>query len=193
MATKKVKKANKITSTKSIYFRLGIVGVVLVLVSGGYLFYHQAILSFSAVPKFTLKYSANTPVSIYFPAIQQKISLIEGQIRNGIWQIDNNHALHLSISGNPGQGNNIIIYGHNTNRIFGLIHLVKIKDYIQITTQNEQVYNYIVTNILTVSPNQIDLIDPTNHELLTVYTCTGMFDSQRLVIQAKPFNLLFNQ
>ena len=46
-------------------------------------------------------------------------------------------------------------------------------------------YEYMVNEILIVNPDQIDVINPTQDETLTLYTCSGYFDTQRLVVKAK--------
>jgi sortase (surface protein transpeptidase) len=45
---------------------------------------------------------------------------------------------------------------------------------------------YIVSETKRVLPNAVEEVLPTDHEVVTVYTCTGFLDSQRFVVKALP-------
>jgi LPXTG-site transpeptidase (sortase) family protein len=171
---------------------LGIIGGIMIIGGILYLTYERSTLSFSNTPS---QYLHNirrpgSPIKISIPAIDINVSVKEATIKNGIWQTDRLTALHLNSSANPGEYGNIIIYGHNTPNIFKNLSDAKIGNSVIITTDSGIKNAYIINTIQTVSPNTISLIRPTKEEVLTIYTCTGFFDNQRLVIQAHPaFNI----
>jgi sortase (surface protein transpeptidase) len=55
-----------------------------------------------------------------------------------------------------------------------------------VKTKSGKIYNYIATEKYFVGPSRVDLVSPTNTDELTIYTCWGLFDSERAVIKAKP-------
>ncbi len=89
-------------------------------------------------------------------------------------------------SSKPGEAGNTIIYGHNSNQIFGRMRLLKGGERVVITTDDDQQHEYYVVDVQEYSLDQIDPLHPTNEEILTLYTCAGFFDSKRLVVQAVP-------
>ncbi len=105
---------------------------------------------------------------------------------NGVWTIANDAANHVAQSALPGSAGHIIIYGHNTAKVFGRLVERKAGDYIGITTADGKFHQYRIYEVNTVSPDRIDLLRPTTSETLTVYTCTGFLDSKRFVVRAIP-------
>ena len=111
----------------------------------------------------------------------------EASINNGIWEISETTASFLNSSAKPGEGGNIVIYGHNKKDILGkLIGNIKTGMEIQIFSQNGTFFRYETIEIKTVTPNEIGVVLPTDYEILTLYTCTGLLDSKRLIIKAIP-------
>jgi LPXTG-site transpeptidase (sortase) family protein len=102
------------------------------------------------------------------------------------WEVASKAASIASTSAYPGESGNIVIYSHNLTRLFGKLSRTKIGDPITVTSEDGISHSYIVTKREVVNPDQIDSLRPTESETLTLYTCAGLFDSKRLVIQAKP-------
>lgn len=167
---------------------LGFLGIILIL-SGLYLYINQT--HTEKVPEILQKnqfisFKDRIPANLYIPALNKYIQVETGSITNGIWYISKNKATYLTRSGIPGETGNIVIYGHNKKSIFGDLVLLKPGDPIIIETIDKNIFRYIVTKSLTVDPDNISIAYPTPTERLTLYTCTGLFDSKRLVIQAIP-------
>ncbi len=137
-------------------------------------------------PNSSNQISDNLPVRIVVPKVNINLPIVEAKIDAGTWQVATDSANHLNTSASPGQNNNIVIYGHNLDTLFGPLYGVKQGDLIKIYTQQGQKYDYLVTKTLTIKLNQIEYIASTSSEMLTVYTCNGFFDSQRFLIQATP-------
>jgi len=114
------------------------------------------------------------------------LPVIESGYINGKWLIAPNKANHVSQSAGPGTTGNIIIYAHNTDALFGPLRLVTKGDRIYLSTNTGSLYQYVVSQITEVNPNNTMLLKPTITEALTLYTCSGLFDSKRLVVRAVP-------
>jgi sortase A len=154
---------------------------------GFYLIYHRTILSFTSVPpQFQAVKTKAAPQTLTIPALGIAIGIKPGFIMNGQWSISPQYALHLTTSSNPREGGNIVIYGHNKDTIFGRLPNAQIGGEVILTTADGQSYQYRIMQKAIVFPNQTELIFPTNHEVITIYTCTGFLDSQRLIIRAEP-------
>jgi len=102
------------------------------------------------------------------------------------WPVASDSANYLVGSGVPGERGNIVIYGHALNNIFGPILNIQNNDEIILETKDKKIYKYKVGEIKVVWPLNKEVIEPTNEEILTVYTCYGLFDTQRFVVVAKP-------
>lgn len=154
---------------------------------GGVNYYRVRILSFNSVPPAALKatQNINLPVEIIIPSIKIDLPIDPGQIKDGVWQISEKNATFLSTSAAPGSGGNTVIYGHNKQIIFGNLPYLSIGQKIVVKTKSGKIFNYISTEKLFVGPDRVDLVSPTNDSELTIYTCWGIFDSQRAIIKAK--------
>lgn len=104
----------------------------------------------------------------------------------GEWTVSEKHASYLTDSSLPGQPGNIIIYGHNKREILGNLRALKGYEEITLTMSDGSTRLYRVETISQVSPTQTELLNQTDEEVLTLYTCSGFLDSQRFVVRAKP-------
>lgn len=167
---------------------LCMVGCTLIVAGIFFYVYTQTILSFKVSPMVVgaAHLPSTYPVAITIDTAHINASIIPTTIKDGIWQIAHDKAAFLETSSTPAEGGNIIIYGHNLKNLFGNLYLAKVGDTIKVKTANNLIYEYQVKDIKTVDPSDIDEVTPTDYEVLTVYTCTGLFDSKRLVIKAYP-------
>lgn len=149
--------------------------------------YQKTVLSFASIPSTYLSASPlSIPTQISFDTPKLNLNIKEAAIRNNIWQTYTDAASHSLVSASPGEGSNIVIYAHNKKNLFGPLLWVTPNTKITLTTADGQVHHYQVSSIQTVSPDKIDVVMPTDEEVLTLYTCTGFLDSQRLVVKANP-------
>jgi sortase A len=158
------------------------------LTFGGLNYYQVRILSFSEIPeevKTTVR-EVDLPIEVIIPSIQIDLKVEPGQIKGGVWQISSSGATFLNTSTPPGESGNTVIYGHNKKAIFGNLPYLSVGQKISLKTQSGKIYNYEVVEKFFVGPDRVDLVSPSDHEELTIYTCWGLFDSQRAVIKAKP-------
>lgn len=149
---------------------------------------HIKRLSFSRSPQLTDAFTVNSdiPVEIIIPSVNLDVRIEPGVINDNIWQISNENAMFMAISSPPGSGGNTVVYGHNKRRVFGSLPYVGVGQKITLKTASGKIYNYVVDKKYFVEPSRVDLISPTDEAKLTLYTCWGLFDSQRAVIVAKP-------
>ena len=114
------------------------------------------------------------------------ISVGLGHYRDDSWTNNLNQAVYWTGSALPGQGGNIIIYGHNTRNVFGNMLRVAGDEEITITLKNGRKREYQIMEVIEVNPNDTQVLEPRTDETLILYTCSGLFDSRRFVVLAEP-------
>jgi LPXTG-site transpeptidase (sortase) family protein len=142
-------------------------------------------LSFEQAPPKTeeqTKDPLKIPQRIIISSRFMDLPVEEAEIISGEWQVSATGASHLARSALPGEKGNVIIYGHNKNNLFGPIKWMEKGEEVIIANKKgeEFVYEVIASDI--VSPSQIEALMPTEEPTLTLYTCYGLLDRQRLVI-----------
>lgn len=166
-----------------------VVGIILISLWGVHrYFYNQSIALSDALIASYANQQQSIPVPIHI-SVGDSVSLpvVEsGRLPDGTWAVSDTSANHVRQSANPGEEGNIIIYAHNLDRLFGKIQWINKGTIVRIRTTDGALYSYQVISTSIVYPSQTQLLLPTKHETLTLYTCTGLFDSQRFVVQAVP-------
>lgn len=183
--SKKVSSNNK---SQKFGLSLVAVGLLFLAISVGMWFYQQRVLSFDQ-PELNAETTV-TVMPLHLVIESQKIDLaIEpAAIVDGVWQINPKGVSYLLGSGQLGQTGNVVLYGHNKTKLLGHIRQMKVGDQIEVKGDNEQRYIYQVSKILIVNPNQVEVLAPTSAPTLTLYTCTGLLDTQRFVVKAELVN-----
>jgi len=185
-ALKVSKKFEKLLRNKSSLFLI-LLGLI-IFSFGAINYYRVRILSFSKVPEAVASSTQNLdiPVEIIIPSIQIDLKVEPGQIKNGVWLISDSTATFLNTSAVPGGSGNTVIYGHNKKVIFGNLPYLSLGQKITIKTQSGKILTYIADAKYFVGPDRVDLVSPTKTPELTIYTCWGIFDSERAVVIARP-------
>lgn len=131
--------------------------------------------------------AANTdyPVFIDISGLP-RLPIVAGGKVQGTWSIAANAANHVRTSSIPGKQGNTIIYGHNTDTIFGKLVSVPVGSEITVTTSDGIHHTYTISETHEVDTWQTELLQPSKSEILTLYTCSGWFDSKRFVVRAIP-------
>lgn len=127
----------------------------------------------------------SNPVRIVIPKTDIDISVTDSEVVNGYWELSETTASYGLGSGQPGTKSNTVIFAHAREGLFYNLKDLKLKDTIYVFTKDKW-HRYSVNKITTVYPNQIEVIQPTKNEVLTLYTCSGFSDEKRLIIQAIP-------
>ena len=97
-------------------------------------------------------------------------------------------AWHMPTTGNPATGSNMVISSHRfryrppNSKTFYLLDKMAIGDNF-IIYWNQQEYDYAVTDIKIVEPNDASVLNQTEGHKVTLYTCTPLFTTdKRLVV-----------
>jgi sortase A len=96
---------------------------------------------------------------------------------------------HHAGTAGPGQAGNMVLSGHisspNEGNVFHTLPELKVGEGVIVAT-DEQQYLYRVTDIQTVTPDQVQVMDPTLLPTLTLLTCVpDRIYSHRLVVSAR--------
>lgn len=157
-------------------------GVLLMLIFVAWRFYQVRILSFNIKEITQVEYSGINPSHIKAYPVGVDIDIKPAVINNGVWPIFNDSAGYVV------NGNNLIIYGHNKNNIFGPIRWMKVDNQIELMSTDGDLFKFKVITTDIVEPNNLNYIQKTSDETLTLYTCTGFLDSKRFIVVAKRVN-----
>lgn len=105
-----------------------------------------------------------------------------------------NGVAHYDGTALPGENGNVFISGHSSNywwnkglynQVFALLDKVKQGDRIYLN-YNNQPYVYTVEKIEVVKPDNIEVLNPTDHSVITLMTCTPVGTTlNRLIVQAR--------
>lgn len=124
------------------------------------------------------------PVRIIIPKLAIDIPVAESKVIDGYWELSDDKASFGLGSAFPGDLGNSVIFAHAREKLFGPLKRISLKDNIYILTKKHY-FSYEVTEVKAVYPNQIEVVAPTQDERLTLFTCSGFLDNQRLVVIAK--------
>jgi LPXTG-site transpeptidase (sortase) family protein len=166
-----------------------ILGLILICISGAWKLHEASRLSFASTESIRIEKINNKksiPTYIQIPSLGLGLTIEESAIQKGIWGISESGASHLNVSAVPGEKGNIVLYAHNTNDKFGILQNIEMEAMISLGTLDGKTYRYEVYEIQIVNPNQTEMVEQTDSEILTLYTCYGFADSQRFVVRAKP-------
>lgn len=128
---------------------------------------------------------SNNPVKVFIPSISLALPIQQTKILNGKWEVFENGVSHLTTSADPGSYGNIILYGHNTAHNLGNLKNVKIGEPITLVDKKGEVFTYKVYSIKTVNADDLPYLNEFDSETITIYTCTGFADLQRLLVKAE--------
>ena len=131
--------------------------------------------------------AATTPIPaenrLFIPALGLDEKIYDGgleQLKNGV--------LRRGHTSTPDEGSNTVLVGHRfaygTRGVFYHLDKVKTGDMLTLHWEGKR-YDYKVSEISVVAPAQVEVEDPTENEVLTVYTCTPLWTAtDRLVLRA---------
>ena len=149
--------------------------------------YTPVTLSFTNFPQSLNSYSLSgiaAPASLSIPDLGINLPVFAGMVKDGRWPVTPKGLIHLSDTPHPGEIGNSVIYGHNWPNLLGPLKKAQVGQVIEVTTGSGAVAKFVIQMVSTVAPYQTDLLAPSETPILTLYTCTGFLDTQRLVITA---------
>lgn len=124
------------------------------------------------------------PLRVIIPTAGIDLPVKRAEIIRGYWEVFPDTAAWGAGSGYPGEAGNQVVFAHAREGLFLPLKDVRIDDKVYIFTKDGW-FDYKITEIKDVYPNQIEVVAPTDDETLTLYTCTGYQDSKRLIVTAK--------
>jgi len=127
----------------------------------------------------------NPPIRIEIKEVGIDLPIFPANIRNGIWDTTTEGASYLVSSPVPGEKGNSIIYAHDWASLFGPLLNIRKDMVIKVVYEDKSRRYFKVKNIEVVSYNDSSILDSSNEREITLYTCTGFFDSKRFVAVAE--------
>lgn len=164
---------------------LTVAGLILLSYWGAHAYFRYRSLTVEALQQAEVQSGGSEPVHITISG-KVDVSVAEAQLLANRWNVWPDKATYLPTSARLGEPGNIIVYGHNLNKIFGVLRKVNVGDEVEMIGSDGQTHRYLVEDYQVVNPSQTELLLPTSYEVLTLYTCTGFLDSQRFVVRARP-------
>lgn len=138
------------------------------------------------------KIGQNIPIKEIEPTnlLQQNWHGLEEDIQNGL----KDGVVHYPGTALPGQRGNVFITGHSSyylwdpgryKDVFALLHELALGDTITVF-YNENRYDYKVTEIKVVHPNEVNVLQQTDDKRITLMTCTPIGTAlNRLIVIAE--------
>lgn len=164
---------------------------ILFLFLGSVLYVHRLSptrLAFAETPQVALmRTTSKNPLRLVIKSLSIDLPIFPAVISNNRWTTSHYGISYLATSAVPGDYGNSILYGHNWERLLGNLKNVKVGDIIEITYDDTSKRTFIISHIQIVSPSDVSILAPTNTPQITLYTCTGFLDSERLVTVAVPY------
>ena len=127
---------------------------------------------------------ASLPVRITATTANIDTPVSIGGFENGKWILSNRNALFLPTSKMLGEGGNTILYAHKRKGLFGALKNLSIGDVVVLMDLNGKKYKFMVYNKEDIKPAKMDKIETNKSNTLTLFTCDGWFDENRLVVKA---------
>ncbi len=122
-------------------------------------------------------------VRIQILALKIDAPIVQG---DGWEELKKGVAQHLGTA-NPGEKGNMVLSGHNDTygEVFRFLDRLKPGDQIIIFTY-ARTYTYVVEGWRLVNPDQVEVMEPTPDEMLTLISCYPyLVDTQRIVVKAR--------
>ena len=139
----------------------------------------------TATPNVALE--ALLPSRLRIPAMFLDSPVHEVTVNMGEWEVSPMDVGHHEGTGNPGEPGNVVLAGHRdiNSALFRDLDRLQPGDEVYVSNSLGE-YRYIVEESLVVSPNYVQVMDPTEDERVTLITCTPIgLATQRLVVIAK--------
>ena len=168
-----------------------ITGALYILIGLSLLFYGGILIRERTVPigEGSLELAGNrfsdSLFTIHIPSAQIQLPAYSSSIVGTTWQTTKRGISYLSTSPLPGERGNSVLYAHNWPNLLGNLREVKPGDAVFVT-RGDKTTRFIVRFVAVVGPQERSVYAASNDRRLTLYTCTGFLDRDRLVVTAFP-------
>lgn len=147
--------------------------------------YQPRLFAFDApIKPITLAQFGLNPHRIQIPSKGIDVLVQKGGIANGEWVLSAQSAYFMPREFILDDNLNSIIYAHKRVGLFIDLDKVKIGDQIIITDISGKTYTYQVVKTLVSDPKNLDNLKADGVNFITLITCDGAFDKERLVVKA---------
>jgi LPXTG-site transpeptidase (sortase) family protein len=117
------------------------------------------------------------------------LPIYPSRINGREWETTDKGVSYLTTTPPPGEKGNSILYGHNWSNLLGSLLKAVPGQNIEITFSDKTKKEFVIERIAQVSPNEKNILSPSNDNRITLYTCSGFLDSKRFVVVANLKNL----
>ncbi len=124
------------------------------------------------------------PNRIAISDLDINLPLEQATVVNETWPTTDTGASYLTSSPLPGKDGNSIIYAHNWRSLFGNLVQAKVGQEVVIAYPDGTKKIFVIAYTSVVSANESTILAPSNDKRVTLYTCTGLLDTQRFVAVA---------
>jgi sortase A len=128
--------------------------------------------------------SSVVPARIRLPAVGIDLPVFPVDISPGRWPANRLGVSYVASSPVPGQVGNSIFYGHDYRYLLGNLYRSKPGQAVSVSFSDGKKVDFVIQKIDTVSADDVRILAPSDKKELTLYTCTGFLDLQRLVVKA---------
>lgn len=132
----------------------------------------------------TVTRTQKEPTLLKIQKLHISLPIVPSRITNGVWETTSSGISYWINSPQPGEKGNSVFYGHNWTSLFAKLPQIKPGDTITIQFADKSTESFEVAYTMSVSPDQVDILNPSRDRRITVYTCTGFLDSKRFVAVA---------
>lgn len=126
------------------------------------------------------------PSRLRIPAMFLDSPVHEVTVNMGVWEVSPMDIGHHQGTANPGDTGNMVLAGHRdiNSALFRELDRLQPGDEIFVSNGLRE-YRYVVKDSIVVSPDHIEVMEPTNDRRVTLITCTPIgIATQRLVVTA---------
>lgn len=128
--------------------------------------------------------SVDYPQKIIIPSLSIDLEVRPSEVVSGSWKVFEDAAGFGLGSATPDQAGNSVIFAHARDGLFAPLKKIKEGESIYLFTSNSW-YEYSVSEIKSVAPTDTSVIQQTDDQTLTLFTCSGFADSMRLIVVGK--------
>jgi LPXTG-site transpeptidase (sortase) family protein len=128
--------------------------------------------------------TSNLPVRIIIKDVGIDLPIYPAKTNNGKWETTSKGASYLVSSPIPGEVGNSVIYAHDWVSLFGPLKNARPGNMVEIEYADKTKKDFVVGSTAVVPYNKSDILSSTEDRRITLYTCTGFFDSERFVAVA---------
>ncbi len=125
------------------------------------------------------------PLLIFLPKVGIKLPIYPTEIKDRKWPTTESGVSYIKDSGRLGVSGNLVMYGHNWKNLLGSLKNSKVGDTLDIFSNQNKNHSYVIKYVATVDAKDVSILADTSSERITLYTCTGLLDSQRFVVVAE--------